>query len=338
MTKLVSIIITTCNGTFKLIRAVESSLKQSYKNVEVIVVDDNGKDTPKQIETEEMLASYITAGEIKYVVHNTNKNGAAARNTGVRNAEGEYLAFLDDDDFFFPERIQELVLKADEKQVDVVYSDVLFVRGKNMVDIMSAKEKGFSCEDLLTNQGLLGTGSNIFIKRDIYDAVNGFDETFFRYQDVEFMIRALKFGKIAGVDKILVAKDITEVRFYPKYDRFTRAQEMLLEKFAGELDNLEPKKKREAMYAKRAELYYSACMSGNRTDMHDAFKLLESDISDLTNKEIFRIKLKGLYLRNIYPAIGFIRERKQKYKNKKLTMASSKSFLNDFRGLIDIER
>ena len=82
--KRVSVIIPTYKRSKYLIRAINSILNQTYKNVEIIVVDDNGKNTPDQIETEKELQKYINNKHIIYSVHEKNKNGAAARNTGVK--------------------------------------------------------------------------------------------------------------------------------------------------------------------------------------------------------------------------------------------------------------
>lgn len=336
MSELVSIIITTCHGTNKLIRAIESVLNQTYKAREIIVVDDNGKDTQEQTDTEKMIHKYIESRKIKYIVHDVNRNGAVARNTGVRNANGKYIAFLDDDDFFFSSRLQEFVSAAEVHQADMVYSDVLFVREDNMVGTMTAKSNGFSYKDLLMDQSLLGTGSNIFIRKNIYESINGFDETFFRYQDVEFMIRALQKGKIIGINHLLVAKDITNARFYPQYNRFLRAQEMLITKFRTELNNLDRMEMRNALYTKRQELYYSACVSRNKKDIHDAFELLQSDILDMSVEEVVKVKIKGFYLGYIYNQIGFIRKKKQIETNKKMIRNSTEVFLRDLNYLLSI--
>lgn len=100
---LVSVIIPTYGGAEFLSRCVDSVLSQTYKNIEIIVVDDNGLDTPKQKETAIAMKKYSSLSNVKYVCHEVNKNGSAARNTGVKNSNGEYIALLDDDDVFLPE-------------------------------------------------------------------------------------------------------------------------------------------------------------------------------------------------------------------------------------------
>lgn len=336
MSELVSVIITTCNGTRKLVRAIESVLNQTYKNLEVLVIDDNGKNTSGQLQTEEMISDYTKTGKIKYIAHDVNKNGAAARNTGVRNAAGTYLAFLDDDDFFLPERVERFVDVIEKEEADMIYSAVLFVKNKSIVSIMSANEDGFSYQDLLENQSLLGTGSNIFVKRNIYLKINGFDESFFRYQDVEFMIRALRVGKIKGINECLVAKDITDVRFYPKYEKFLMAQKMFFEKFAQDINELTPSRKRNALYIKRTELYYSACLSKEKNNINDAYMLLENDIPGLTGKEQLKIKLRGLYMRYLYKTFGILRNIKQIVKSKKIEESCTNEFKMKLRKAIEV--
>ena len=105
----VSVIIPTHKGSGVVQRAVDSVLRQTYKNIEIIVVDDNGRLSEEQLKTEEVLKTYINDGLIKYVPHEINKNGSAARNTGVRNSSGEYITLLDDDDEYLPDKVETQV-------------------------------------------------------------------------------------------------------------------------------------------------------------------------------------------------------------------------------------
>ena len=112
MNELVSIIIPTYKRNEKLKKAIESILKQTYQNIEIIVVDDNNPNTEYRKKNEILMQSYIKNSKVKYIKHEKNKNGAAARNTGINAANGKYIGFLDDDDEFLPTKI--------EKQVDVL--------------------------------------------------------------------------------------------------------------------------------------------------------------------------------------------------------------------------
>ena len=100
MDGLVSIIIPTYKGYDTLGRSVKSVLEQSYKNIEIIIVDDNGEGSENQIKTEDVLKSFLVDERVKYIKHKKNLNGSAARNTGFRHSNGEFIAFLDDDDEF----------------------------------------------------------------------------------------------------------------------------------------------------------------------------------------------------------------------------------------------
>ena len=106
MLPLVSVIITTYKRSEFLTRAINSVLKQTYKNFEVIIVDDNNKNDEYSKFTQTLLETYINRNEIKIIQHDENKGISAARNTGIKEANGEYIAFLDDDDEFLPKKIE----------------------------------------------------------------------------------------------------------------------------------------------------------------------------------------------------------------------------------------
>ena len=90
---LVSVIIPTHKGSENICRAVDSVLSQTYGSIEVIVVDDNGLGSEEQRKTEEAMGKYSGDSRVTYLTHKVNKNGSAARNTGLRASKGEYIAF-----------------------------------------------------------------------------------------------------------------------------------------------------------------------------------------------------------------------------------------------------
>src|SRR5690349_3602213 len=93
----VSVIIPTYNRAQFIARAVDSVLEQTYKDFEIIVIDDGSSDN-----TQEILKAY--EGKIRYV-YQQNKGISAARNRGIQEAKGEYIAFLDSDDVWKPEKL-----------------------------------------------------------------------------------------------------------------------------------------------------------------------------------------------------------------------------------------
>ena len=108
MQELVSVIIPTYKTNKSLKRAIDSVFAQSYKKVEVIVVDDNNCDEYR-IVAECIAEEYKNLDNFKYIQHEHNKNGSAARNTGVESSDGTYISFLDDDDYYYTDKISKEV-------------------------------------------------------------------------------------------------------------------------------------------------------------------------------------------------------------------------------------
>lgn len=103
---LVSVIIPTYKRANYLNRAIDSVLKQTYKNIEIIVVDDNSPDSKERISTKKLISEHITTNKIKYIELDNNYGGAIARNKGLELAAGKYVCFLDDDDEFLEKKIE----------------------------------------------------------------------------------------------------------------------------------------------------------------------------------------------------------------------------------------
>ena len=109
MNKLVSAIITTHNRQDLLLRAVKSVLDQTYHNIELIVVDDASDEKADEL-LKEFNLQYI------YIPKEDSKGGNHARNIGILSAKGEYIALLDDDDYWLPTKIEKQVALIEEKK------------------------------------------------------------------------------------------------------------------------------------------------------------------------------------------------------------------------------
>lgn len=121
---LVSVIIPTYKRKETLRTAIESIMKQTYENLEIIVVDDNDAGSEYRKSVEKIMEQYRENSRIIYVQNEKNMGGAAARNVGIQKAKGEYLAFLDDDDMYYPEKIEKQVLvfqKSQDPRLALVY-------------------------------------------------------------------------------------------------------------------------------------------------------------------------------------------------------------------------
>ena len=128
MNPLVSIIIPSYNRPAAFVkRAVDSALRQTYQALEVVVVDDNAPGSPAREALAALLETYKGDARVRAVINARNLGGSEARNEGVNAARGEYLAFLDDDDEFRPEKTEKQMAFMLEKSLDMSFSDFKLV-------------------------------------------------------------------------------------------------------------------------------------------------------------------------------------------------------------------
>ena len=211
MDSLVSVIIPTFGRNQYIIRAINSVLNQTYKNFEIIIVDDNNAESKDRAELEKIMNN-LNDERIKYIKHKKNMNGAVARNTGIKNSLGEYITFLDDDDIFVENRLEKLVNKLKENnEYDAVYSNV-FLECNNKLEKYEKvipQESNHQLE-LLKLNSFIGTGSNMFFTKKSVEKVGDFDEKFNRHQDLEYLVRFLNKFKILGINEYLVIKDSSD--------------------------------------------------------------------------------------------------------------------------------
>lgn len=195
----VSVVIPTYKRVDTLDRAIDSVLKQTYSNIEIIVVDDNNPETEGRIAAEKLMGKYAENLQVNYVQHPYNKNGSAARNSGVRASTGEYVAFLDDDDEFLPDKIESMVARLSELSEDyaVCYSCFYLQKGDGKPFLSKESREGKLYFEALSRQFCICAGSNLLIRKDAFNSVGGFDESFIRNQDVELLTRLLSKYKIA---------------------------------------------------------------------------------------------------------------------------------------------
>lgn len=247
MGTLVSVIIPTYGGSGSLRRALESVLMQDYRCFEVIVVDDNNPGTPQRLFTESIMAYYEGDGRVRYICHEKNQNGSAARNTGAKAARGDYLAFLDDDDVFLQGKLRKQVLYLDNnEQFDAVYC--WRIEGGR---IISSKMKGDLSAPLLDLTFTPCTCS-LMIRRKIYADLNGFDESFSRHQDFEFLLRFFERYKIGVVEEALVEIIGNSVDNQPRGREAVALKKKFLDTFSDNISKIDMAHKgyRKRVYAK----------------------------------------------------------------------------------------
>lgn len=237
--KLVSVIIPTYKRSVFLPRAVNSVLEQTYKNIEIIIVDDNNPETNFRKDTENIMLQYQNNPMIKYIKHERNKNGSAARNTGFRNSNGDYIMFLDDDDEFTDNKIMAQIEKMEKLDETWGASYTNYIRKKNGKTTVYGAEKreGSLLREELMRNLFVHAGSNLMVRRKIVEEINGFDESFERNQDIEFLSRILVNYKLAFVDNIglIIHVDNRNVAKTRSYEDITSDY---ITKFSGLINQL----------------------------------------------------------------------------------------------------
>lgn len=244
--EVVSVIIPTFKRPQFICKAIDSCYAQEGINVQVIVVDDNGRGTDAQKSVEKLVMPYINRRDFKYLIHDVTRNGSAARNTGIRAAEGDYVAFLDDDDWFEPNKLIKQVRLMEEENTHA--SLVGFRRVYNNYyreGIPSFENASF---DLLRGVVDSCAGSGLVVTREMALRINGFDESFIRLQDVEFLYRISKLTKISVVNDILLNVRMHGGNIGKKtYEKDVTANEHFLEVFKDDIASLSHRERIEVL-------------------------------------------------------------------------------------------
>lgn len=246
----VSVIIPTCQRPIPLRRAIDSVLAQTFQDFELIIVDDASDDSTGHV------VKSVPDTRIHYIRHNTNKGGSAARNTGVKNARGEYLAFLDDDDEWLPEKLaaQCEVLDHSPAEVGVVYTGYFRidrVSGK-IVSQRIPKKKG-DLYDALHLENCLGSTSSVLVRKECFEKVGFFDESLPSFQDYDMWVRISKYFQITYVNRFLLKYYIHEIKISSNPEKFGVGIEKMMAKLGSDSGVL--RKNFSTQYCKLGLLY-----------------------------------------------------------------------------------
>jgi glycosyltransferase involved in cell wall biosynthesis len=199
MAPLLSVIIPTYNRREMICEAVNSVLAQTYRDFELIVVDDGSNDG-----TDAVLAGY---GESLRVCAQPNRGVAAARNRGVLCAAGPYLAFLDSDDLWLPRKLEVQVrFMQDNPQCQICQTDEIWFRHGVRVNpkLKHRKPSGDIFRPSL--ELCLVSPSAVMMTRTLFDRVGGFDEAFTACEDYDLWLRIANVCPVLLVDEPLVVK------------------------------------------------------------------------------------------------------------------------------------
>lgn len=206
---MISVIISTHKREPDIVsRAIESVLHQTFRETEIIVVDDSPAGYPFRAEVAAAVHGYADRNpdiHISYYAHETNRGACAARNTGIRHAKGEYIACLDDDDEWLPEKLEKQMRVMQSSEAALVYCGCIC---KNDVTGHAAERKteyhrGYLFEKLLA-RNFIDSTSIPLIRKECVIAAGGFDEEMQSAQDCDLWLRIAVKYRIDYVEEALV--------------------------------------------------------------------------------------------------------------------------------------
>lgn len=228
---LVSVIIPTFNRAGHLHVSVESVIAQTYRPLEIVVIDDGSTDdTPATMARLE--ATVRDAGVNPIFLRKENGGAGAARNHGVRNAHGEFVALLDDDDTWRPEKLTLQVAEIQRTGADVCTCLIektrpdgtsrLYPRGPERLHV------GFDGPAFLRG-GKSAHTISLVMRREFYLKVEGYDERLRTHEDHEFLRRCAHHGTFCAVPQVLGAyylNDDSLTRVYASWQKQVLLHEM----------------------------------------------------------------------------------------------------------------
>jgi len=192
----VSVIIATYGRSEYIINSLESAINQSYNNIEIIIVDDNGLNSAAQIETQKKLQSYIEQGKIIYFANPNNSGASASRNQGATIATGQYITFLDDDDLYKEEKVELQVkaLESNKSDINLCSAEIITDKGfTQKINTIKLKQENINSAAKFITQGISYTPM-IMISKKSFFAAGQFPTDIKMQEDKILILRALKSG------------------------------------------------------------------------------------------------------------------------------------------------
>jgi glycosyltransferase involved in cell wall biosynthesis len=234
----VSVIIPTYNRAQVVSQPIQSVLAQTFRDFEVIVVDDGSNDN-----TESVVKAFCDP-RVRYIRHEKNRGGSAARNTGIKAARGAYIAFLDSDDEWLPEKLQSQldILQELPPSWGGVCTGFWLIEGTSVVERIPKLPPNLS--NWLLAHCPLSAGSTLMVRKEILDEIGYFDESLPRHQDWDLLLRLVENYQLAMVKAALVRRYVGD---QPPADKVREAKEKLLSKYKSRINGLSLLKRRQVV-------------------------------------------------------------------------------------------
>ncbi|MBU0468231.1 MAG: glycosyltransferase family 2 protein [Candidatus Omnitrophica bacterium] len=232
MEKLVSVLIPTYNRAPMLKRAVASLVKQKYKNIEIIIVDDGSED-----DTERVIGE-INDPRIQYIKSEGNNGVSFARNLGLRRATGQYIAFLDSDDVFLLSKIQEQVGLFDilTPRPGMIFTNYWEIGEDKHLAVRDGVASGFIGTVNKFSSEVKSGPTGWIITKECCASVGFFDEDLRTLEDLDYFVRILNEFPVYFFNKPLAEKYVHGCSLGGVSNEFAQAtREKLLSKWLPEM-------------------------------------------------------------------------------------------------------
>jgi glycosyltransferase involved in cell wall biosynthesis len=217
----VSVVIPTRNRSALLAMTLRSVLRQQSVDLEVIVVDEGSTD-----DTASTLAA-VTDTRLRIIRHDTPQGLSAARNHGAHEARGQWLAFVDDDDLWAPDKLVCQIEAAEQTAREWVYTGSVNIEGWRIVYSQPPLSPEDTVAALPRYNAIPGGGSNVMWRRGMWMNVGPFDTRFRGGEDWEMSIRSAQYGPPAWVCRPLMAKRVHETNMFLNVSEIVRATRLI---------------------------------------------------------------------------------------------------------------
>ena len=222
MNELISVVIITYKRPITVLkRAVDSARFQDYENLEIIIVNDCPEDSEGSLAIDKLVASYDDS-RIILKHHQKNKGANAARNTGLNIAKGSFIAFLDDDDEWYKNKISSqynAICKSE--RYGIAYSGFLRIEDKNEIPCYpKCLKENDSCLENILEDNYIGPTSFSLIRMKAIKMAGGFDEKIKVCQEYELWIRILEKYDAICVNELLGNYYYSEDSTFKNVDKY----------------------------------------------------------------------------------------------------------------------
>lgn len=286
---LVSVIMPTYKRSEKLIRAIKSVLGQSYKKLELLLVNDNEPSDDYTSELKKRVLEFENDPRFHIIMQEKHINGAVARNVGIKQAKGEFIAFLDDDDWWKEDKIEKQVKALYELSEDygVVSCRIERYKNEKLIARLPKYRGGHVYKDILMLKSDFATGTLLF-RHKMLDDVGYFDEKLIRHQDLQLLTNFTYKYELKQIDEFLHCCDVADTQNRPNVENLIRAKKMYFQSIDRIFETLGRKEKKAVICAHRCEVGYIQLKN------KEVFKGLKNCMPIIFYPSIFLLMLKKL--------------------------------------------